>query len=362
MSDGVKRLGPNLWHVRVKRFDLRTGLQRNLKRTVEGSQRDAIAVRDELRAELASTVAKPRRMRLTDYAASWLERRQVRDTTRRRYAHALLKIDARLGAFYLDALTPSMIQQYVTDRTREAAGYTVLNELRVLRTVAKDALAERLCEIDFTSRVPAPKVSHYTTEDPNLLTAPQFSAVLSHLPTKWHGLTLLMFTTGLRWGEASALQWEDLKEEDTIAIIRHGNDRGSLTEVKTFSSLRSVPILPEVLAHFGLRRDTGPVFRNRHGRMYASSAKLLQALKAAQKEVGVPFEVTVHGLRRTFNNLARKMTSREVLKSLTGHDTDEMVEHYSVIDYSEKTAASRSVLDSLSVPGVSGEKDGKGRK
>jgi integrase len=57
--------------------------------------------------------------------------------------------------------------------------------------------------------------------------------------------------------------------------------------------------------------------------------------------------VTVHGLRRTFNNLARQMTSREVLKSITGHVTDTMVEHYSFVGADEKLGAASAVLAAL---------------
>lgn len=347
--DGIKRLGPKLWHVRVKRIDQRTGKQTNRKATVEGCKADALRVRDELRGGLGATGAKRRRVQLAPYANDWLERRDLRDTTKRRYGYALLKILPVLGDFYIDQLRPPDVQNYINMRCKEAEGYTVLNELRTLRTIARDALAEGLIDRVFTDRVPAPKVRKYSMESPNLLTARQFRDTYAVLAKKWHGMTMLMFTTGLRWGEASALQWENLRtvDEEVIALIKHGNDRGALVDVKTDGSLRTVPVLAEVLKLLGLRKGKGPVFPSRSGNIYASSAPLLRALKLAEKKAGVPFEVTVHGLRRTFNNLARRKTSREVLMSLTGHDTDEMVEHYSVVDHSERNAASRAVFDLL---------------
>ena len=59
--------------------------------------------------------------------------------------------------------------------------------------------------------------------------------------------------------------------------------------------------------------------------------------------------MTTHGLRRTFNNLARQSTSREVLKSITGHSTDAMVEHYSFVGAGEKNTASRAVAKSMGI-------------
>jgi hypothetical protein len=56
-------------------------------------------------------------------------------------------------------------------------------------------------------------------------------------------------------------------------------------------------------------------------------------------------EMNVHGLRRTIHNMARPLVSREFLKSITGHATDQMVEHYSVVSPQEKRAAAAGVLE-----------------
>lgn len=58
---------------------------------------------------------------------------------------------------------------------------------------------------------------------------------------------------------------------------------------------------------------------------------------------GVPY-TTPHGLRRTFNNLARKVASAQVVKSITGHATDAMLEHYSLIGVEEKAEVVHLVM------------------
>jgi hypothetical protein len=48
----------------------------------------------------------------------------------------------------------------------------------------------------------------------------------------------------------------------------------------------------------------------------------------------------VHGFRRTFNNLMRQVSEdKVVLRSMTGHATEEMTEHYSHVGLREKHAA-----------------------
>ena len=196
-----------------------------------------------------------------------------------------------------------------------------------------------------------PKVVGYTREWLNLLTAEQLRKLTDAIPPQWLGLVLFMATTGLRWGEASALHWEDVDLDVGEAVIRWGNDRGTLITVKTKGSNRTVPVVPEVAKLWGLRRTRGLVFPSRYGKLHKGTP-LKKVLDKACAKAGVP-RVTAHGLRRTFNNLARQTTSREVLKSITGHTTDAMVEHYSYVGLDEKAVGSRSVADAIGVPKVS---------
>lgn len=364
MSDdeGIKRLSRDRWQVRVKRYEARTGKQRNRKLTITGTKTDALRVRDQLRAELASTVAVRLPTRLNEFAARWAELRapQLKPGTQRRYRFALAQVLPVLGDLYVAAIAPSDVTGYVTARIKAgASGHTVLNELRVLRTMAKDSVADGYADRDWCDRVKAPKVRRYTKERPNLFTAPQFELVLARLAVeskgRWLGLVLFMTTTGLRWGEASALHWQDIDWANGEASIRYSNDRGTLGDVKNNSSVRSVPVVAEVAATWGERRKSGLVFPNRAGRLH-KGYPLIKVLARVCKATKIA-RVTAHGLRRTFNNLARTMTSREVLKSITGHVTDTMVGHYSFVAAGERLTASNAVARSFGV--VSGGKDEK---
>jgi integrase len=348
-DEGIRQIGKNLYAIRVKRINRRTGRQENRKATVSGTKADARRKRDEIRSELASTVGARQRIRLSAFAAWWLEQRapRLKGPTLRRYGFSLEHIVPALGDFYVDALTPSDISAYIAKRVREAEGNTVLNELRCLRTMAKDSIHEGYAERDWCARVASPKVRRYTKKRPNLLTAEQFHAVIEHIHKRWRGLVMFMVTTGLRWGETSALHWQDIDWKAGEASITRSNDRGTLTESTKTGTDRSVPVLAEVAELWGARRATGLVFPNRKGRPHRGYP-LIKVLAAACKLAGVE-RVTVHGLRRTFNNLARQLTSREVLKSITGHVTDTMVEHYSFVGADEKTRAARAVAGVLKV-------------
>jgi integrase len=79
---------------------------------------------------------------------------------------------------------------------------------------------------------------------------------------------------------------------------------------------------------------------------------LQKPLKAALAEAGIKKRFTIHGFRRTFNNLLRQATSGEVVRSMTGHVTERMTEHYSHVDADEKRAAVRLALAPLSGAGA----------
>lgn len=373
-DEGIKRLGPTKWLVRVQVRDARTGRKANRTATVKGALADARRRRAELVAEARSTAPARRRLRLSDYAASWLELRadRLKPSVAAKYGTSLERhVLPALGDLFVDVITPADVRGYVASRLKAAEGNTVLNELRLLRTIAKDARADGLCETYWCDRVPAPPVRQYDEARPNLLDAPQLAAVLNAIPPQWIGLVSLIATTSLRIGEALGLRWEDLDAAAGAVRIRRGNWRGQEVAPKTRKSARVVALLPEVARAIG-PRPPGAVYvfpvreGERTGQLHTGSP-LRTVLDAACVGAGLarwvtepdprhpgqerrarPYRVTglritAHGLRRTFNDLARRLTSGEVLRSITGHATAAMTEHYSLVGLGEKTTTQRQI-------------------
>jgi integrase len=353
--EGVRQLSRGRWAVRVKRVDAATGRVCNRKATIAGTRAQALQRRDELRAELARSDRKAGREHLRTYVLAWLERRRgaIKASTARKYSYAIRHVVAKLGALYVDAITPSDVIAYVSSRMLAAAANTVMNELRMLRVIARDTVADGLAARYWCERVKGPKVTSYGDDNPNLLSPAQAQLVLAHVPAHWLGLLLFVITTGVRIGEATSLRWSDVDVEHGIAKIRRGNDRGTESSTKNTNSVRAVALLPEVLAAID-QRDMKPdnlLFPTRRGTMHRGSP-LRVPLEQACAAAGVP-RVTTHGLRRTFNNEGRQVGDREVLKATTGHATDAMVSHYSHVAAGEKHELARAVATRLGVLKVS---------
>jgi integrase len=353
LPPGLERLGPNRWRIRAQARDRRTGKKIERGETFEGTQREAIVRQGELRAELRDQGARRKRVRLREYATAWLSSRAagLKPSVLRKYEGDLgLHILPELGDLYLDSIVPADVRRFL-DR-QAAAGYaanTRLNRLRLLRVIAHDAQAEGVCPIYFCDRVRPPEVQGYTEEHPNLLTPDQLAKLLNAIPKQWLGLVMLISLTGMRWGEASALRWEDVDWSSANAElgvagtvrIQRGNDHGNVVEVKTVKSRRTVPLPADVVPLLGARRAKGLIFPTKAGSLFRGSP-LRAVLDKAAAAAGVP-RITTHGLRRTFNNLSRQVADRLVTMSLVGHTTDAMHAHYSQVTIAEKSAAQAAV-------------------
>ena len=359
---GIKKLAPQKYLVRIRAADPRTGKPKDIKRISSGPLEAALALQTHLAEQLAQ--GGPRaRVTLTDYSRSWLKRRipTLKPSTRRKYASDLTHhILPAFGDYYIDTLRPRDIAEFIATQSKTYSGATVLNRLRLLRTIAKDAQADDLTDRDFCARVKPPTCNQYTEENPNLLTPEQLNKLAQAIPPQWYPLFATLAFTGLRFGEASALTWSDFDHVGGQIFIRRSNYKGQTVQPKTCSSRRTVPMVPELGAilrkhradmvatqHSGL--SNGWVFPTQNGNLH-KGAPLGPVIKHALARAGLDLTLTTHGLRRTFNNLARRVATGQVVRAIVGHSTQAMTEKYSVIALSEKQAVQASVLRLISKP------------
>jgi integrase len=164
-----------------------------------------------------------------------------------------------------------------------------------------------------------------------------------------------MAWTGLRFGEASALRWEDIDEEKGAIRVRRSQYRRQVSPLTKTGKTRTVPLVPELAALLKEHRielikrqnpglSEGWVFpSDAGGLMY--TGQIRKPLRQAAKQVGIGRRITPHGLRRTFNNLVRQVEADAiVIRSITGHSTEQMREHYSHVGVEEKQRAQHRVV------------------
>jgi hypothetical protein len=90
---------------------------------------------------------------------------------------------------------------------------------------------------------------------------------------------------------------------------------------------------------------------------FRSESSLKKAFAEVGRLIGLKKKFTPRGMRRTFNDLARAAKVESlVTKSISGHLTDRMKDHYSTVQPEEQRESIGRVLDL-----VKGEFNGKAR-
>jgi integrase len=353
----MKQLGPKTWIVRVTITDPRTGKRKDVRRRCRGTKRDAERFRAELLAELEDDSPKTRQT-LSAYARRWLEVKAgvVAETTAEIYLRDLEgHILPALGDVFVAELRPEDVRRFVAEQQASCASTSVRNRVALLRQLAADALADGHTDRLFTARVTAPPARTYDEDEPNLFTAEQAAKVWTEIPVLWQPLYASLQWCGLRWSEATALRWDAIDREAGVLRVLRVNVKGKAFErTKSKRAKRPIPLPAELDVLLELHRRrlialqnpglvAGWVFPTGEGKLHAGYP-LLKVVRRAIARAKVDVDVTVHGLRRTFNDLTRKIASETVARAIVGHATQEMTSHYSVVRLDEKREAQTKVI------------------
>ena len=354
---GIKRIDKNYYRVRVYAMDRRVQPHRKVERArwVRGPFAEAKRVKAEMERQLQAEVAGANeRMTLTVFAQRWLEAREseLAPSTKAKYVNDLAKhILPALGEYLMDELRPSHLQSMLA--MDQGAPNSRKNRLSLLRKMSKDAMRDGLIDRSFCIGLTVKVPPVYTEDQPNCLAGPRLDDVISKIPQHWLDPVSMSSFTGLRWGEVSAFHWTELDLDQAVGVVRWTNWKGTLRPPKTAAGFRVIPLaepLVEILRkrrarmvvekHPGLKR--GLVFPTNDGELHRGTP-LNSVLKKACRSAGVTIRFTPHGLRRTWNNIARRVSGGLVVRSMIGHASEAMTDHYSHVDMDEKRATAEAV-------------------
>lgn len=362
---GIKEVKPGVFLIRVQKLDPRTGKPVDVRRKIEcATLAEAAVAQMRLREEIEKDEKPRERVRLKDYAhSSMLGRLPVlKASTRHRYASDLDQhILPVLGDLYLDALSPEDVHEWFAAEAADKAPATVNGYLRVLKTLMADAVVQYRLPLNPTGRiraVPERRRDELESDEPvNMLSEEEmgtFLALVRERWPQWYAMVFTQFATARRFGEVSALRWEDIDEEHGVIKIRRAQWRGIVDTPKTGKVVR-VPLLPELKdvlrewRQYMVRTqhrhlNSGWIFPSQAGKPHTNASVMRKAFIDCLKQMDVGRRFSSHGLRRTANDLLRRVSTGEVTRAITGHMTQAMTEHYSHVDVGEKTVAVERML------------------
>lgn len=225
---------------------------------------------------------------------------------------------AKLKPSDIEALVLSMRAKYKEDGTRALSDSTIRTTYTVLRAALDGAVRDGLLARNPAAVVKRPGVERTEAKHVDAIDVTALLSAAKESKTRYYAPMALIAATGLRKGEALALQWADLDLDRDKGSL---NVRGTLsrvggkltvTEPKTQRSRRTVPLSPSVVslltAHrltqdaekeeaANLWRENGLVFATEFGAP-VDPRNMLRAVEVAAKRAGLT-NVVVHTLRHS---------------------------------------------------------------
>lgn len=195
-------------------------------------------------------------------------------------------------------------------------------------------------------------------EEPNSLPPKQLRKLLEALRAIDPMLHVACWTlglTGLRWGEVTALRWEDVDHEEGVIWIRRKLVKEKLVP-STKTGKRRVVGAPAFLLEM-LNRHREWLDETKHpGRRSAllfpssrstplSRGRVSGALRKARKKAGIEQRFTSHGFRRSVTDMLRGIgVDPMIAVAIIGHDTSRMRQHYSTVRPAEVRKAGEQLV------------------
>ncbi len=353
MDDGRKR-------IRLRVIDPRTGRNKEVDKIITGTVQEATKLREEWRLQIRNADQTAKDVpRLGAYAESWIASKALRlkPSTATWYAQRLDDhVLPPLGDFFLDKVTHEDLRVLQATLAKKMAASSVNGVMAVVKMLIGDASVEFDLPRNPAQRLQSLPIRTWNDENPNILSAQELGCVLDaikQLTPQHYPLVATLAFTGLRFGEASALRWDDIDEAAGLIRIRRAQWRGRVSTTKT-GKTRSVPLVAELAVVLREHRERlvareapgleeGWVFPSSVGKLHPKEV-LRVPLRRALKQAGINRHFAMHGFRRTFNNLSRQVAGEIVTRSITGHVTQSMTEHYSHVGGAEKLAAAGQIV------------------
>lgn len=289
-------------------------------------------------------------MKYLDYIDNWLKYKETE------YSYSTLKtykglLNKHFRPFFKDRqiedLTRLELQNFVNTLTTSQKVCIAL-----LKKTLKELYYDELTPKDFSGQLRRPPKAH-VTRPKQALTRDQVAGLFEFLKTnKWNYLIHLLFNSGLRIGEALALQWSDVLWYTKVHTLVHPKDNDQIAyvvlkitktfdehqctkhEPKTAFSIRDVIVtdpttiglLASQWSAVGYPKDSYIAQSRRCSNQPVSRVAIKNILKKATEALGLPFVLTPHHARLNYtsHSLANGVSEKN-LQAQLGHSNSNLI-------------------------------------
>ena len=301
----------------------------------------ALEVYSKLRADGSQGYVKPKQIKLDDLWNLWFNayKLQVKQSNANKVNEYYKNhIFPYFGNNYMDKISVSDLQKWIEKKSKEIVNYRRMYQL--LSRLYKYAYTLDYVKVNSCDKLIIPTISKNKKKKRknnfyNRKELEKFLASAKKFNFKFYTYFYLLANTGLRRGEALALQWKDIDYTNKVIHVRHTVAIGLENKVildtpKTQASLRDVPLtdsLAKVLKEYHSKqtRLTDKLFCKRDGG-WKNPSDAGDWLRQIYDNDSSLRKITVHGFRHTFATLliAETNIKPKTVQHILGHETIEM--------------------------------------
>lgn len=233
------------------------------------------------------------------------------------------------------------LQQKLAEKMEPSSVNAIIVQLK---TMLNDALAEGVIMKSPAAGIKLLKVEKKATETYHrALTEEEQELFMQEAKKEWlYELLALLLCTGMRVGEATALEWSDIDYVNNVihvtkTISRTENGEYTVGTPKSKTSIRDIPMtdsiksiltsqkVKQVMMHGKIIKLNQYVFENLYGGMVFNASvnkAITETLKRVNKDEEVIEHFSAHALRDTFaTRYIEQGGSAQVLKTILGHSS-----------------------------------------
>lgn len=222
------------------------GEPRKYKAVYGATLREAQEKKRELETEISAGIEAAKKPTVTALVEYWLSLRtaELRPQTIVNYRHALSHVTKLIGDTVAKTVTVDIARNTISTITNEVSANQGQRARKMICMVWDDAIARSVVVSNPWRFVPVPK---YKAAEKRYLTTDELEKLeKAQLIPADRALVCLLRYTGVRVGEATALQVKDINFRKKLVNISKTNVDGVLFPPKTKAGARSVP-MPKAL-------------------------------------------------------------------------------------------------------------------
>lgn len=301
-----------VWDAQVSVTDAATGLRRRVTKRGFKTQKEALAWCGKMRSE-RMVVVPQRKLRLTTARPMWVNDIENRKSTRDAYAAALTWITKQMGDKPLERILPADWSGMFSDP--DTPRKTNLTRKAAAMSFVKWAIREGHMSHMMMFHVSNCRVSGTPPKKGSPVTEGELAALLA-LDTAYSDLWAVLAGTGMRIGEALALEPDDILSPTVLNVSKTRDKDDRVWQMTKSGEHREVAVPSEVTERLA---GKDPLFRHRKGRVGYRAA--LDALTRESRQAGIR-RIKPHDFRHGWATMAREMgVPPELVQKQLGHSS-----------------------------------------